>query len=93
MQKTQTFTLKDIYQKIQCPVLVLEAEEDHVFAGQPELLAGALGSLATYIKLGWADSAEEHCHVGAIDKSSGVVLNWIEDLIATSKQSSNRRKL
>lgn len=81
LKQSQDMTLKDIYQNIKCPVLVLEAEKDHVFAGQPIQLCNALGDLATYVKLGIADSAEEHCHVGAVDKSTGIVMDWITDLI------------
>jgi alpha-beta hydrolase superfamily lysophospholipase len=77
LKKSADMSLKNIYQNIKCPVLVLEAEKDHVFAGQPVQLANALGDLATYVKLGVADCAEEHCHVGAVDRSTGIVMDWI----------------
>jgi hypothetical protein len=81
LARTRNMTMETIAADIQCPVLVCEAEEDHFFAGQPKLLAKALGTWATYLKMTTIDSAQEHCHVGACDFSTSKVMDWIENLI------------
>ena len=80
MTMTRPMSIKGIAKNIQCPVLVCEAEQDHFFFGQPQLLADALGNKATYIKLTKKDSAQEHCHVGATDFITTVVMDWLEEL-------------
>ena len=81
MRQVRPMTLREVAGQITCPVLVCEAEDDQFFAGQPEALVAALGPLATYRPLTAADSAAEHCHVGASDYSNGVVLDWLEDVL------------
>lgn len=81
MTQVRPMTLRDVAGQITCPVLVCEAEDDHFFAGQPEALVAALGPLATYRPLTAADSAAEHCHVGASDYANSVVLDWLEDVL------------
>jgi pimeloyl-ACP methyl ester carboxylesterase len=81
LTRTRNMTMETIAADIQCPVLVCEAEEDHFFAGQPELLAKALGNRATYLKMTTIDSAQEHCHVGACDFAASKIMDWIGDVI------------
>jgi len=80
MVMTRPMSINGIADKIQCPVLVCEAGQDHFFAGQPQLLANALGDKATYAVLTAEDAAQEHCHVGATDFVTSLVMDWIEDL-------------
>jgi hypothetical protein len=81
MIMTRPMTIKGIAENIQCPVLVCEAEQDHFFFGQPKLLADALGAKATYKKLTTQDAAQEHCHVGATDYITALVMDWVEDTL------------
>jgi pimeloyl-ACP methyl ester carboxylesterase len=82
MARTRPMTIQGIAENIQCPVLVCEAEQDHFFIGQPKLLAGALGDKATYRRLTSEDAAQEHCHVGATDFVTTLVMDWVEDKLA-----------
>ncbi|HEX3935533.1 MAG TPA: alpha/beta fold hydrolase [Puia sp.] len=79
LQQTRGMTMKGIAKNISCPVLVCEAEKDHAFAGQPALLVEALGGRATYRKLTAVDAAHEHCHVGAGDLVTSIVMDWISE--------------
>jgi alpha/beta superfamily hydrolase len=80
LKMTKPMSLKGIAENIQCPVLVCRAEKDHFFEGQPQLLAAALGDKATYRNLTAEDSAQEHCHVGATDFVTTLVMDWIEQI-------------
>lgn len=81
LEKTREMSMKNIVHNIQCPILVCEAESDHFFAGQPQQLADAIGTNATYMKLTSADSAQEHCHVGATDFATAKIMDWIEGIL------------
>jgi hypothetical protein len=74
-------SMKGITADITCPVLVCEAEADHAFGGQPQLLTDALGDRAIYRKLTSADAAHEHCHVGAGDFIAGIVMDWLDEVV------------
>jgi dienelactone hydrolase len=82
LERTRTMSMGGLTGQIQCPVLVCDAENDHFFAGQPKLLAEALGEQATYRRLTAADAAGEHCHVGASDVVNRVVMDWLEDILS-----------
>ncbi|MGZ7444825.1 alpha/beta hydrolase family protein [Paenibacillus sp. TH7-28] len=75
VHKTEPFTLEGVAEQIQCPVLVCEAEHDHAFAGQPERLYTALRGPKTYMKFTAEDSAEEHCHFGALKLANHRIFN------------------
>lgn len=79
LQMTKSMSMNGIVENIRCPVLVCDAEQDHFFEEQPRLLASALGNKATYKKLSAEDSAHEHCHVGATDFVTTIVMDWFED--------------
>ncbi|KAF4952928.1 hypothetical protein FGADI_6361 [Fusarium gaditjirri] len=44
----EEYTLKDVVEKINVPVLVIDSEFERFFAGQPEVVKDALGDKATY---------------------------------------------
>jgi alpha-beta hydrolase superfamily lysophospholipase len=81
LSSTRDMSMEKIAGKINCPVLVCEAEADHFFAGQPVQLVNALGSKATYLKMTDEDSAHEHCHVGATDFATSKLMHWIEEIV------------
>jgi cephalosporin-C deacetylase-like acetyl esterase len=80
LERTRSMTMKNIARNIQCPVLVCDAESDHFFSGQPQILANAIGTKATYMKFTSADSAQEHFHTGATDFATAKIMDWFEDI-------------
>ncbi|KAJ4244180.1 hypothetical protein NW762_014561 [Fusarium torreyae] len=80
MDKTRSFSLKDVVSSVKCPVWVGDAAEDIFFKGQPELVRDALGQLATYQRLTAEDGAANHCHVGATAHLNALVLDWFDDV-------------
>ena len=49
IQGSKKYTVKGIAQKIKCPTLVLEAEKDDSFPGQPRMVYSALSCPKKYI--------------------------------------------
>jgi dipeptidyl aminopeptidase/acylaminoacyl peptidase len=65
IQQSKNYTIKNIVQNIKCPTLVLEAEKDDSFPGQPKKVYDALTSPKKYILFTEEEGAEEHCQCGA----------------------------
>ncbi|KAF4781375.1 hypothetical protein HER10_EVM0010935 [Colletotrichum scovillei] len=81
LEKASHFNLKGIADKIQCPVFVADAADDHFFKGQPEAMRDALGDKAHYVVFTADDAAGEHCHVGAARYTNQVMFDWFEEKI------------
>ena len=80
-KKTRAYTLENVVEKIQCPVLVCAAENDLFFKGQPELLFKRLLSSKTLMKFGKAENAEEHCHMGALTYFNQKIFAWLNSVL------------
>jgi hypothetical protein len=65
IQQSKNYTIKDIVQNIKCPTLVLEAEKDDSFPGQPKKVYDALTCPKSYIRFTEQEGAEEHSQCGA----------------------------
>lgn len=81
VKKTELFTLEGVAEKIICPTLVCEAEADHFFAGQPQMLFDALTCPKTFMLFTTEDSAEEHCHFGALLFFNQRVFEWLDEIM------------
>jgi pimeloyl-ACP methyl ester carboxylesterase len=78
------YSLRDgIAEKITCPALVCEAEEDLFFVGQPETVLEHLtsSSAPALRRFTAAEGAEAHCHLGAVRYASGVVYDWLDEVL------------
>jgi pimeloyl-ACP methyl ester carboxylesterase len=65
IQGSKKYTVKGIAQKTKCPTLVLEAEKDDSFPGQPRMVYDALTCPKKYILFTSEEGGEEHCQSGA----------------------------
>ncbi|MCJ1321538.1 hypothetical protein MMC15_006883 [Xylographa vitiligo] len=64
--RTAQFSIEGIVEQIQCPCLVLEAESDMFFQGQPQKVYDALRAPKKLLKFTKEDGAENHCQSGAL---------------------------
>jgi hypothetical protein len=80
IQGSKKYTIKDIIQKIKCPILVLEAEKDNSFLGQPKKVYDALTCPKKYILFTTEEGAEEHYQCGAI--SNQRIFDWLDETFA-----------
>lgn len=80
------YDLTDVAEKITCPTLVCEAENDQFFAGQPSqpaMLYEALQCPKTLLKFTAAEGAEEHCHEGALTLFHQRMFDWLDETLVS----------
>jgi len=80
IQNSKKYTIKDIAQNIRCPTLVLEAEKDYPFPGQPKKVYDALTCSKSYIRFTEQEGAEEHCQCGALALCNQRIFDWLDDI-------------
>jgi len=71
-----TLTDDDIH-KIRTPVLLLEGEDDAVFAGQAAHVAAELRAPHEHVVMRDADGAGQHCHEGAMYLLHQTIFNYL----------------
>ena len=81
VQGSKKYTVKCIAQKIKCPTLVLEAEKDDSFPGQPRMVYDALTCPKKYILFTSEEGAEEHCQSGAPAISNQRIFDWLDETL------------
>ena len=74
-------SLEGISDKIECPVLICDAEENEFLEGQPLKLKEALGEKGTRVLFTSKDAAQYYCQVGVSAYLNQVVLEWFKDII------------
>jgi len=77
------YDLTEVADQITCPTLVCEAENDHFFSGQPQMLYEALRCPRTLLAFTAAEGAEEHCHVGALTLFHQRMFDWLDATLAS----------
>lgn len=75
LESLKEYTLKDVVEKIEVPVLVVDSESEGFFAGQPTVVKKALGDKATY-KL-FNGTAGYHVQVGAAQEWNRYQFAWL----------------
>jgi pimeloyl-ACP methyl ester carboxylesterase len=73
-----------IAERISCPTLVLDAEEDIFFKGQPEQLYEHLNCPKTLMRFTASEGAGAHCQVGAHRLAFGRIYDWLDDTFGLS---------
>src|SRR6266513_4987406 len=81
IQRSKNYTIKNIAQNIKCPTLVLDAEKDDSFPGQPNKVFDALTCPKKYILFTAEEGAEEHCQIGAPALSHQRIFDWLDDIL------------
>jgi pimeloyl-ACP methyl ester carboxylesterase len=78
---SKKYTTKDILSNILCPTLVLEAEKDDSFPGQPKKVYDGLTSAQSrkHILFTEEEGAEEHCQCGAPALSNQRIFDWLDE--------------
>ena len=67
-----------IAERLSCPTLVLDAEEDMFFKGQPEELYDHLTCPRTLLRFTAAEGAGAHCQVGAHRLAFARIYDWLD---------------
>ncbi len=80
VRAARAYSIVDVADRISCPTLVLDAENDQFFRGQPQLVEKAItGAPTTLVTLTDAEGAGEHCHMGAMARFQQVMFDWLDE--------------
>ncbi|MGW6062290.1 alpha/beta hydrolase family protein [Streptomyces sp. NPDC055189] len=82
MEASKAYTLEGLAERITCPMLVLEAENDQFFTGQPQRVFDALTCPKELIVFPEAEGGGEHCHEGAVALWHQRTFDWLDTLLA-----------
>jgi pimeloyl-ACP methyl ester carboxylesterase len=86
---TRDYCLDSCVKAIKCHVLVMKAERDHMFPGQPDQLFEELDCPKYLLELNNAYGAGEHTHVGVVGLSNSYIYNWLDALFVTSRNPAS----
>jgi pimeloyl-ACP methyl ester carboxylesterase len=81
VKATEAYTLKGIADRIKSPTLVLEAENDVFFQGQPQRVLDELTCEKKLITFREDEGAGEHCHEGAISLFHQRTFDWLDTVL------------
>ncbi|WP_043468508.1 S9 family peptidase [Kitasatospora sp. MBT66] len=73
-----------IAERIQCPTLVCDAEQDMFFKGQPEQLYDHLACPRTLMLFTAEEGAGAHCHPGAMRLTQARIYDWLDETLGTT---------
>jgi pimeloyl-ACP methyl ester carboxylesterase len=82
LRTTVPYDLSGCVKNIHCHVLVMKAERDHMFPGQPEQLYKQLDCPKHFLEFTNEYGAGEHTHVGAVGISNALIYNWLDTVFA-----------
>jgi dienelactone hydrolase len=71
-----------IAERIDCPTLVCDSEDDLFFKGQPQVLYDRLRCRKTLLTFTAAEGAGSHCQVGAHRLSAARIFDWLDGVLA-----------
>jgi dipeptidyl aminopeptidase/acylaminoacyl peptidase len=91
LKMTRPYTMKDVAEKIACPVLIVDSEEDKDMPGQATKLYEALKSRKDFMMFTKEEGAEEHCQMGGLLISSAKILDWLDSIMMKAKAGKSRR--
>ncbi|MFF4803331.1 alpha/beta hydrolase family protein [Streptomyces sp. NPDC001351] len=83
LKAAEAYTMAGIADRITCPTLVLDAENDQFFKGQPPRLFEALTCQKALITFREDEGAGEHCHEGAALLFHQRTFDWLDTVLAS----------
>ena len=81
IREADKMTMNGVAELIQCPCLVMDAEGDMFFKGQPKQIYDALKAPKQIVPFTADDGAENHCQSGALAYKDQVVFNWLDETL------------
>ncbi|MFD2419911.1 alpha/beta hydrolase family protein [Amycolatopsis pigmentata] len=79
----EAYTMAGIADRITCPTLVLDAENDQFFAGQPQRVFDELTCEKELILFREDEGGGEHCHEGAMFLFHQRTFDWLDTVFAS----------
>lgn len=82
VKASEAYTLAGIADRIACPTLILEAENDQFFEGQPQRVYDELICPKALFVFREDEGGGEHCHEGAVALWHQRTFDWLDSLLA-----------
>lgn len=92
LKMTRLYTMKDVAEKITCPMLIVDSEGDKDMPGQSRELYDALKSPKDFMLFTKEEGAEEHCQMGAIQISNARILDWLDGILMKGQTRKSKRR-
>ncbi|QRF63332.1 S9 family peptidase [Variovorax paradoxus] len=89
LEKTRHFRAADAEQ-IRCETLILDADHEGFFAGQPRALYDRLTCRKTYMNLTNAESAGAHCQAGAEGVGGQRIFDWLDEAMQVGNDQGDQ---
>jgi alpha-beta hydrolase superfamily lysophospholipase len=83
MRAALRFELSGVAEKIRCPTLVIDAEEEASFEGEAQKLYDALTCSRTFMLFTREEGAEDHCQVATPLLAQQRIFDWLEETMAS----------
>jgi pimeloyl-ACP methyl ester carboxylesterase len=99
VEASAAYTIADVVDRITCPTLVLDAENDQFFKGQPQHVLDNLTCQKNYVFFSESEGAGEHCQEGALLTFHQRTFDWIDTVItgldtnATASRAPNDTRM
>jgi pimeloyl-ACP methyl ester carboxylesterase len=78
LRMMREYTLEGVVDRIDCPMLVLDSENDGMVSGQARVLFDSLDCPKEYFLFTETTGADQHCQMGAASVSAEKILCWLE---------------
>lgn len=83
MLKASEYYLGGVAEKIECPTLVVDSEDDFSFPGQAKKLYDVLECHKTWMVFTAREGAGDHCQVADSLLSSQRILDWLQETLSS----------
>jgi pimeloyl-ACP methyl ester carboxylesterase len=89
IRRTADYTLDGVAQLVDCPTLILDAENDQFFHGQPQRVQAALTCPHTLITLPETEGAGERCHMGAMSRFHQITFDRLDTTLTPATRPTS----
>lgn len=86
LRATRPYHLREVADKITCPMLIVDSEDDKDLPGQAKQLYEALRCPKEFMLFTREEGAGEHCQIGASMISNERILNWLDKTLKKAKR-------
>jgi alpha-beta hydrolase superfamily lysophospholipase len=84
VRRLEPYTLDEVIDRIACPTLVMDGENDHFQAGEAQRVYDGLTCPKSLVVFAGAEGAGEHCQVGAMRLFQQRYLDWLDATMSTT---------
>ncbi len=84
VKATVAYTLAGVADRVTCPTLVLDTENDQFFKGQPQRVVVELTCQQELITFRENEGGGEHCHEGTLSLFHQRSFDWLDTVLTSA---------